>query len=692
MAAPTSATNLNKSNLTSQLEHVDGSLTPKNNSNSNNNSKLRSLSDDPKVSLGPTLSPSPAIRESPNRRVSKDDIAVTDPVTPRRPAYHIRGLSLQMPTKPADETVVSRVPLSPKLDPASSYGSPASVLPRRSRGLDFARACTNLHHSTLAESSPDASPITGRGIQIPQRRSIHNSSVMESPSSGWTGVYGERTNLSSSVSSINMLDSDTDSDDSSDMAVDRDCDDPMLNTPAASRLNALAAANSPGMDWMNNNQPVHSSISLLNFTPNRLSFRKHRGLRNNNKSSQSSSSVSIRSSKPSPGPLSPPIRPSVENSGYFGLTRQQVRSRRESLSLGTDDLVLSDSEWDGDNKMNINNHNHNSSNDASSERGVIRRAVTRRSNLLPKTKGFARIRAALMEESDPLQSEARRESEVIKQVQESDEHYNSRTGNGNNTLDTSTAAEPLETSIETALSNAFSDSPSHTPQPPTSTEPFSTTAKRNSGGLGFWNTFEHTPPNNIDRYRTPPPPSLSHNDSNASDDTMVTNSTSTTTNNSNGNGNGSGINNIDSSGQPSSLIRHLHNSRSRSRSTTPLASQNPSQSTTTNTQQQPATLARVNNKRRRDDDFDPASFKRRAVSPGMMSSQSSPVVPQSPTLTTDRSWGRPPAKTHGERSGSGSSIRGDSSGGGGGGTGGPKRIGLQGMTEASDGFMSMSID
>ena len=132
MAAPTSATNLNKSNLTSQLEHSDGSITPKNNSNN----KLRSLSDAPKPSLVPTLSPSPAIRESPNRRVSKDDNAVADPVTPRRPAYHMRGLSLQMPNKSTDEAPVSRVPLSPKLDSASTYGSPASVLPRRSRGLD----------------------------------------------------------------------------------------------------------------------------------------------------------------------------------------------------------------------------------------------------------------------------------------------------------------------------------------------------------------------------------------------------------------------------------------------------------------------------------------------------------------------------------------------------------------------------
>lgn len=578
-----------------------------------------------------------------------------------------------MPPKSTDDPSVSRIPLSPKLDSSSTYGSPASVLPRRSRGLDFARACTSLHHSTLAESSPDASPITGRGIQIPQRRSLHNSTIMESPNQGISSLYGDRTTLSSSVSSINMLDSDTDSDNSSeDMAVDRDMDDPMLNTPAASRLNTLAAANSPGMDWLNNNQPSNSQFSLMNFQPHRLSFRKHRALRHT-KSSQSSSSVSIRSSKPSPGPLSPPIRPTVEAPGYFGLTRQQVRSRRESLSLGTDDLVLSDSEWDADNKMN--NNGGNSSNDGSSERGVIRRAVTRRSNLLPKTKGFARIRAALMEESDPLQSEARRESEVIKQVQESDDNYSKRPAN---ILGSTTTAEPLETSIEAALNTAFSQSTSKqslaSAADSNTTEPFSTTAKRQSGGLGFWNTFEHTPPSNIDRYQTPPP-SLAHTDTNASDDTMATISSTSTQH-------------AESTGHAGSLLRRLHNSRSRSRSTTPLASQTASQNTS---QVQPPTAGdvarKVNNKRRRDDDFDPVSFKRRAVSPGMMSAQSSPVVPQSPTLNSDKGWGRPPSKTHGDRSNSGSSIR-----EGGGSSGGPKRVGLQGMTEANDGFMSMSID
>lgn len=648
MAAPAGALS-STSALTKQLEHDDGSITPKSN-------KIRSLSDVPPK---PTLSPSPAIRESPEKRTSKYE--ATDPITPRRPP-HIRGLSLQMPLTDKENadglaTSIPRIPLSPKLDPSSIYGSPASVLPRRSRGLDFARACTNLHQSTLAESSPDASPITGRGINIPQRRGLgtHNS-IPESPSQShslWSSMHGGGANLSSSVSSINMMDSDTDSDASSDdMAMDREMDDPMLNTPAASRINALAAVNSPGMDWLNNNGPTNSQMSLMNFTPHRMSFRRAR-LRNH-KSSHSSSSVSMRSSKPSPGPLSPPLRPNME--GYFGLMKEQARSRRESLSLGTDDLHLSDSDWDADTKMNqpVN---------ATPERGVIRRAVTRRSNLLPKTKGFARIRAALMEESDPLSTESRREAEVIKQVHESDA-YESKT---DEILGLNTTAEPVQASIETPSTDLSETTTNESKDSDISSEPFSTHAKRHSGGLGFWNNFEHTPPSNSERYRSPPP-TLSHLDSNASDDTMT----------SNGNSYAEGAHN--------SLLRQLHRSRSRSRSTTPLASIAAAQAVANQNGGPTAgdVASKVNNKRRRDDDFDPASFKRRAVSPGMMNSaQSSPVVPQSPTLNNDKSWGKPPPnKQQNERSNSGGSVSNNT----------PKRIGLQGMTEASDGFMSMSID
>lgn len=517
------------------------------------------------------------------------------------------------------------------------------MLPRRSRGLDYTRACTSLHHSTLAESSPDASPITGRGIQIPQRRSLGGSTVLDSPSNIQSSLWStipERTTLSSSVSSVNMLDSDSDTDTSSDedMAIDREVEDPVLTTPAASRLNGNlmgAIMNSPGGEWMNPQQQSPAQSSLTSFRSGLMSFRRARSRKG--RSQHSSSSVSMNSSKPSPGPLSPGIMKSVESTGYFGtgMTRQQVQSRRESLSLGTDNLQLSDSE-ESTNKPNAGQSQ--SDMDAEGPRGVVRRAVTRRGNLLPKTKGFARIRAALLEEAAPIETEVKREADVVRQVQENDPNYVllkspiPRTPN-------MFAAETVENSIE-------NNGPSLEANSSSLSSTFSQHAEKNGAGLGFWTAFE-------DRYRTPPPMLIPRESSSAiSDEANDTPGSSLMT-----------------SEHPA--LRHFN--RSRSRSTTPLAHHNAPTAGDV--------ARRVNNKRRRDDDFDPVFSKRRAVSPGM-SVQSSPVLPQSPVVTNDKAWGKPPPKNNGtgERSNSGGSIS------------GMKKVGLQGMTETNEGLMSMSID
>lgn len=632
-----------RSMLAQQLEQEfqEGERTPRSFRVSERGSpKPRSLSDAPK----PALSPSPAFRE-PQRRVSKDDTAIADPVTPLRASFHVRGLSLHMPSKDSLEadtaSTVTGIPLSPKLDSSHIYGSPASMLPRRSRGLDYTRACTNLHHSTLAEASPDASPITGRGITIPGRRSFANN-VLDSPSNPSNGLWGlsnDRTTLSSSVSSVNMLgsDSDSDSDSSSDeMAIDRETDDPVLNTPAVSRLSGglmPALTNSPGMEWLNN-QPSPAQASLMSFQPHLMSFRRARTRKG--KSQHSSSSVSMNSSKPSSGPLSPGILKSVENGGssYFGsgLTRQQVQSRRESLSLGTNDLNLSDSEDNATHKSHAGQSL--SDMDAEGPRGVIRRAVTRRGNLLPKTKGFARIRAALLEESAPIESEARREAEIVRQVHENDPTSSQVTSP---VLQSSGVgpSDPVEDSIEDISMSLKASLPA---------DSFSRQAEKNGAGLGFWDAFD-------DRYRTPPPTVVPRESSSAiSDEAMDTP--------------GSSLDNP--------ALRHFN--RSRSRSTTPLAAYPPTAGDI---------ARRVNNKRRRDDEFDAYFIKRRAVSPGL-SVQSSPVLPQSPVFTNDKSWSKLPNKSnghgHGDRSNSGSSIAGS------------KKVGLQGMNETNDGIMSMSID
>lgn len=99
------------------------------------------------------------------------------------------------------------------------------------------------------------------------------------------------------------------------------------------------------------------------------------------------------------------------------------------------------------------------------------------------------------------------------------------------------------------------------------------------------------------------------------------------------------------------------------------------------------------NKRRRDDDFDETSMKRRAVSPGV-SVHNSPVISQSPAQRDGSLWGTA-GKTGRETSISGPSNSERSNSGGSMSmtpTLGPKRVGLMGMENANDGFMKMSIE
>lgn len=251
-----------------------------------------------------------------------------------------------------------------------------------------------------------------------------------------------------------------------------------------------------------------------------------------------------------------------------------------------------------------------------------------------------------MEENAPVDSELKREGEVIRQVRES---------------------EPSSKTSPTLLPVASNESTDVIPEEDvmvsdssagatagSSTKSFGHHAEKNSGGIRFWNQFQD------ERYRTPPPPALNprRSSSGVSDD-------------------------ISMETPPSSFsttihpdLAKYHNGHPGSRSSTPVPSVGPSAS---------EVARKVNNKRRRDEDFDPASFKRRAVSPGM-SVQSSPVMPQSPVFSKDGSgWGHPPPKapsshTNGDRSNSAGSV------------GPPKRVGLQGMTETHDGLMNMSIE
>lgn len=359
--------------------------------------KPRSVSD---VSHSSTPSQTPVPATQRNERDDNSLGTTPAPATPQRAGSQTHGLSLQVPPN-ADggltaTPAANRVPLSPKLDSSQTYGSPASVLPRRSRGLDFSRASTNLHHSTLAEASPDSSPVVpGQGVNIPQRKPMHSSSALGSPinthSNLWSGPgHAEHLPISSSISSVNMLDSEssTSSDDDGDQSMTVfDRGDPMAMTPQAEKAaNVLStpcspnATQSPGGDWM----PGFSAAkaSLMNFQRSR--FGKVR-------SRHSSTSTSGNSPKHSPAPISPSAVKSVEEQtpGRPAKTtaRDQVKSRRESLSLGTRDLHLSDISDEGEAKQTgVSSPSSGSmaggSNAEGGRRGVSKRAVTRRGNLL----------------------------------------------------------------------------------------------------------------------------------------------------------------------------------------------------------------------------------------------------------------------------------------------------------------------
>ena len=463
-----------------------------------------------------------------------------------------------------------------------------------------------------------------------------------------------------------MIESDTSSsEEEEDEAMMGDRDDMMItNTPQANKLNhgmspfAPGGVSSPGNDWMGGYS--QAATSLMSFQ--RARFRSKGG-----RSRHSSSSASGNSSKPSPGPLSPPVMKSIENpgNGYFGGRTGAAATRRESLSFGARELRLSDLSDEGEGRAG-RGHSPTTSNSEGGYLGVIRRAVTRRGSLLvcsflvshllvaltcivsnpfqqPKTKTFARIRAALMEESTPVDSDSKREAEVIRQVRESDPIPQT---------------SPEMTAHDYVPPGGSVAHPVDLPgKAPSHDEPnFSEQAHRNSAGADFWNNFD-------ERYRTPPPSFRQAAASSVSEDELAMDFTPSARA-------GSSAGEFAKPGE-----------RPWSRGSTPLQSHS-------------AAVAEIKRKRRREDDFDPNLFKRRAVSPSM-SAQSSPIMPNSPAVKDHSSnlWGPPPKSNlgslfadhpqpdHGSRNAPTTPH-----------TGTLKRVGLQGMTETNDGLMNMSIE
>ncbi|KAJ9620154.1 hypothetical protein H2203_007919 [Taxawa tesnikishii (nom. ined.)] len=307
---------------------------------------------------------------------------------------------------------------------------------------------------------------------------------------------------------------------------------------------------------------------------------------------------------------------SIESaSGYFGWPRR-ASSRRESLALGTDHLHLSSSNDSGD----------EASVTAPSTPGVVRRAVTRRGNLLPKTKGFARIRAALLEESAPVDTEVRREAETIRQVRERDEI----TDLGKSTTVSSPGLLPTVPGILDTLEDIPEDSTMGIDSGPGNVKPgpnlnFGRHASRNSAGLNWWNKFDKD-------LRTPPPPTFP-------------------------------------------LV-----ARAWAETSTWILRQSLSWLTAVMVLSYPPLIPLPTN-----------------LQLLHLSVHNSPIVSQSPGQRDTTGWGQPPKHTR-ENSTAGT-IEPVRSNSGGSSTSlastatlGPKRVGLQGMTDTNDGLMKMSIE
>ncbi|KAF4334180.1 hypothetical protein FBEOM_12004 [Fusarium beomiforme] len=586
--------------------------------------KTRSMSDG--GGTPSRLSPSPRIVEA-SRRTSKDDssIPTPQPVTPRRPNFSNRGFSIPMPprefTPPAANSYIKPAPLSPKLDHSQIYASPTNILPRRSRGLDFSRAATSLHHSTLAEqSSPDSSPTAGGlAMNIPSRRS-HYAGPEQTSTSLWS-VMGnqEKMHISSSLGS-QAIGSDSSSSSDDDELMDEDMDETYVTTPQVNKIGPILGPQGSGGTF---GSPAMSSL---------MSFQQRQRPRKQAK-------------KKGRGPL---------GLGFSGASLSKSppanssRARRESISWQANQLHISGTESDETRTMG------DVDGLGDGQRNVIRRVVTRRGNLLPKTKGFARIRAALMEESTPAESEFRREAEVVKQVRDCDMELEPR------------IPQPA---LESTQSTTAPSSPNLTQQEGLNDVPeddimgdiamglsgsFKQHAIKNSKGKTFWDTFSES--SSTGGARTTPPPAafLPRGSSSGISEDVAMDSPSV----------GGATAPQNGGTQPPSAAEITR---------------------------------RINSKRRRDDDFDPVSFKRRAVSPGM-SVHNSPVM-QSPLQRDGMSWGSRPGSNGGDKAGSSApseagstpgNLSGSSSAAGR--LNSKGRVGFQGMIDTHDGIMRMSIE
>lgn len=557
------------------------------------------------------------------------------------------------------------------------YASPTHILPRNARGLDVCppRAATSLSHSTLADQGgPDASPSTARkAVNIPGRRpgdfGPENSSsslwsVMGSTAAGGCTNHHtylhDRPHMSHFLGSTSVIPMDSSSSSDDDDYMEDDIDEAFVTTPNVAKMGTPARNASTGVPWStsSNGSPALNAMNSAAFqVPQRRIKQPKRKL-------MGALGLNLT---PSPGlSKSPPTN-------LFA--KDLPHARRESISWAANQLHISSGN-DSDESLAANRAGKTRdadampstpSRDGPQRPNVIRRTVTRRQNLLPKTKGFARIKAELIEESAPVETDLRRESQVMQQVRDSDMDL-----------------EPKLSATTTALSSPFlgaADDVVDVPEDMMITDMGSTTLKqkamKNVKSNKFWDTFSEC--SSIGGTRTTPPP---HN-------FLSRGSTA---------GFGEDVN-MDS---PAAGSKDTQVSQSSISGVAGAGSQSDSQQSGPlhmmplghpPSSMIPPTVAeitrRINTKRRRDDDFDPVSFKRRAVSPGM-SVHNSPIM-QSPLQRDIAPWGSRPGSNGGEKSSAGSET-GSLERTGSGPARAKGRVGYQGMVDTNDGIMRMSIE
>jgi hypothetical protein len=201
-------------------------------------------------------------------------------------------------------------------------------------------------------------------MNISGRRSGDFGNMEQTTNSLWSAMGSqERVTISSSLGSNNHILSDTSSSSDDDDYMDEDMDD-ILTTPQAARAGPTVGSHStPGATWITGGASPTVN-SLLSFQ-HRQRARKQpkRKFRRSLRLGYNSTAQNVLS-------RSPP------NNAIVSKELPNPHSRRESISWAANQLHISGSESDDNLKSQLEGV------DSPSRPGVIRRAVTRRGNLL----------------------------------------------------------------------------------------------------------------------------------------------------------------------------------------------------------------------------------------------------------------------------------------------------------------------